>query len=174
MPERLARSQPALIAAAAGFVADLLDRRRSVAILERPDLLERRASVAILERPEQDSPWTLEDLCGLEPRRFEALVAAYYEASAFRARLHERNGTTVIMDLHPRNLAKPPMLLRCDCGPAGEVGVKPLRRLHSEMELREFRLGVFITRGNFLPGALEFAVGRDLELLDGDAMLDRL
>lgn len=122
MSDRLAKSQPALIAAAAGFITALLERR----------------------------------------------------ASGVRARLHERSGTTVILDLHPRNLAMPPMLLRCDCGPAGEVGVKPLRRLHSETELREFRLGVFITRGNFLPGALEFAAGRDLELLDGIAMLDRL
>ena len=174
MPDRLAKSQPALIAAAAGFITTLLERRRSHAAPERPNLLERRSSVAILQRPERTAPRTLEDLCGLEPRRFEALCTAYYEASGVRARLHERNGTTVILDLHPRNLAMPPMLLRCDCGPAGEVGVKPLRRLHSEMELREFRLGVFITRGHFLPGALEFAAGRDLELLDGIAMLDRL
>jgi restriction system protein len=158
----------------AGFITNLLERRRGAAAPGRPNLLERRSSIAIIRRSERASPRTLDDLCGLEPRRFEALCAAYYEASGFRARLHERSGTTVIMDLHPRNLAMPPILLRCDCGPAGEVGVKPLRRLHSEMELREFRMGVFITRGHFLPEALEFAVGRDLELLDGVAMLDRL
>lgn len=160
MPERTeGKAKLPLFAAAAGFVAGLLQPRRRVAILEQPAWI---------------SPWTLERLRGLEPRRFEALCAAYFGAFGLRARLHKRANGTAIIDLHAPDPAMPSILLRCECGDAAEVGVQPLRELLSAMALRDFPSGILVTRGAFTSSARELARGRSLELLDGPALVEGL
>lgn len=161
MPERAeAKAKRPLFAAAAGFIAGLLEPRRR--------------TVAILEQPARTSPWTLERLRGLEPRRFEALCAAYFGAFGFRARLHKRSNGTAIIDLHAHDPATPSILLRCECGDAAEVGMQPLRELLSAMALRDFPSGVLVTRGSFTSGVRELAQGRSLELVDGPALVEAL
>jgi restriction system protein len=160
MKERtVVKAKRPLFAAAAGFIAGLLEPRRTV---------------AILEQPAWTSPWTLELLRGLEPRRFEALCAAYFGAFGFRARLHKRINGTAIIDLHGHNPATPSILLRCECADAAEVGMQPLRELLSAMALRDFPSGILVTRGSFTDGVRELARGRSLELLDGPAVVECL
>jgi restriction system protein len=62
------------------------------------------------------------------------------------------------------------MLVQCKHWRARKVGVTTLRELYGVMAARGAAHGAVMTTGNFTADAREFARGRSLTLVDGDAL----
>jgi len=124
----------------------------------------------------QPRTWSLELLQSLEWRRFEELCAGYFEAAGgFRART-TRLGADGGIDiyLYAPTETRPVGVVQCKAWNTYPVGVKLIRELYGVMAAEQARIGIFITTGEYTAEARAFADHKHLQLLNGEALLEKL
>jgi restriction system protein len=119
--------------------------------------------------------WSPELLRQLEWRRFEELCVAYYQALGFTARI-ERFGVDGGVDivLHPSPSAAPASLARCKSWDAFRVGVKVVKELRASATSQKIANAILLTSGRFTQEALDLAAKEHIEMIDGDALLEKI
>lgn len=120
--------------------------------------------------------WSLGLLRAIEWKRFEDVTAAYFDEIGFITKttgLGADGGFDV--ELHLPNETKPDAVVQCKAWAPGQpVGVKPIRELFGVMAAAGVDRGVFVTTSTFTDEAIAFARGKALELINAEALLDRI
>ena len=121
------------------------------------------------------SAWSLALLRALEWKRFEELCAAYFEALGFRTRLTPA-GPDGGVDIHllADGSDKSVVLVQCKAWSSYDVGVKAVRELLGVMTAEGVSEGVFVTTGKYTHAARDFAAGKELLLIDGPDLLEKI
>lgn len=150
-----------------------MDRARQPPRDSRAETQASAGAAAIDSRP---LTWSLELLQSLEWKRFEELCAGYFEAAGgFRARatpLGADGGIDIY--LYAPTEPKPVGVVQCKAWNAYPVGVKLIRELYGVMAAEKARIGIFITTGDYTAEARTFAAHKHLQLLNGEALLEKL
>ena len=124
----------------------------------------------------QSEPVLTRDLLReLEWKRFEDVVAAYVRELGHEAgttRIGADGGVDV--EVVDKTTGKVVSLIQCKAWDAYKVGVKPVRELFGVMAAAKITEGGFFTTGEFTSEAKEFAAQNQLDLVDGDELLDRI
>ncbi|MFA5263032.1 MAG: restriction endonuclease [Opitutaceae bacterium] len=126
-------------------------------------------------QPPSKPVWALEFLRAIEWKRFEELVAAYAHELGYEAkttRIGPDGGVDVL--LFQSDQSKPIMAVQCKAWNSYKVGVKPVRELFGVMAADGVANGAFFTTNEFTNEALKFAVGKNLDLVDGREFLARI
>lgn len=123
----------------------------------------------------EDHQWTLDLLRSLEWKRYEDVVAAYTKHLGLRSET-TRVGADGGIDVHVYESGnpKPVMVVQCKAWDSYKVGVKPLRELYGVMAAAQINEGAFFTTSEFTQEALEFARGKNLDLVNGSEFLTRI
>lgn len=117
---------------------------------------------------------SIESLRSLEWKRFELLCAKYYEVAGFKAvtiAAGADGGIDVKLFKIDPNL--PIAIVQCKAW-SKAVGVKEVRELLGVMAHEKVARGIFITNGSYTPDALAFGASNPIQLLDGDALLQKI
>lgn len=99
-------------------------------------------------------------------QEFEMLVAEYYRQKGFAVSREGGNGPDGGIDLCLRK-GNDHYLVQCKQWRAFKVGVQPVRELYGVMAARGSAGGYFVTSGEYTSDAVEFAKGRNLDLING-------
>ena len=124
--------------------------------------------------PPEAQRWTLALLQRLEPRRLEALCAAYFKALGFRVELVRCGpGEGLDFRLLPDGAPKATAAVQCH---AGNPGIRTIRELVGLMALEGIPEGLFIASGAFSPEARQLAsrAPLKLQLIDGPSLIEKL
>jgi len=113
----------------------------------------------------QESP-AAESLNNLSWREFEMLVAEGFRRQGFTVQEIGGNGPDGGVDLVLKRGGET-SLVQCKQWKALNVGVDVVRELYGVMAARGAAHGFVVTSGAFTTAAKEFAVGRNLKLVDG-------
>jgi restriction system protein len=121
------------------------------------------------------STWNLPLLKALEWKRLEQLGAAYFRALKFRVEegTHGPDGG-VDLRLYAGDATTPGVLVQCKAWSTWKVGVKEIRELFGVMASEGVNEGIFVTTSFFSQDALEFAAGKNIHLVDGNDLLQKL
>lgn len=121
------------------------------------------------------SAWSLGLLRALEWKRFEELCAAYFRVLGFRTRL-AAPGPDGGVDIHliPEGSDAPGVLVQCKAWSTYDIGVKAVRELLGVMAASKVAEGVFVTTGRFTQPARDFALGKEIMLIDGAGLLAKI
>jgi restriction system protein len=124
--------------------------------------------------PPYTPTWSIESLRSLEWKRFELLCAQYYEAAGFKA-VTIANGADGGIDvrLFKSDPKLPIAIVQCKAW-SKAVGVKEVRELLGVMAHEKVTRGIFITNGSYTPDALAFGASNPIQLLDGQAFLQKI
>ncbi|WP_158610229.1 restriction endonuclease [Herminiimonas sp. KBW02] len=119
--------------------------------------------------------WSLSSLRSLEWKRFELLCAKYYETLNFKA-VTQASGPDGGIDvrLYRSDLTHPIAIVQCKAWNSKANGVRELRELLGVMVHEKVERGIFITSGSYTSEALEFGSSNPIQLLDGEAFLQRI
>jgi predicted RNA-binding Zn-ribbon protein involved in translation (DUF1610 family) len=125
--------------------------------------------------PPEHPEITLDLLNRLEWKRFEQVVASYFECQGLKAAV-SRVGADGGVDI---TLCRPPQpkiesLVQCKAWHLYDVGVKPIRELYGVMAAESVPHGVFVTTGHYTSEARSFAHGKNLLLMDGPDLLQAI
>lgn len=152
----------------------LSGRSRAPGILAGPATLgETRGADGSL--PGDSAAITTAMIDALEWKRFEELVAGYFQHEGYRAEetpFGPDGGVDVVLYRDPD--PKPQALVQCKAWISGRVGVKPVRELLGVMAARKVERGFFAATCDFTPEAAEFVRGTGLTLLNGSELHERL
>lgn len=123
----------------------------------------------------ETSAWSLALLRALEWKRFEELCAAYFRLLGFRTRL-AAPGPDGGVDIHliPEGRDTPGILVQCKAWSTYDIGVKAIRELFGVMAASQVGEGVFVTTGRFTHPARDFALGKEIVLIDGPDLLAKI
>lgn len=118
---------------------------------------------------------TPELLSALEWKRFELLVARYFEATGYRAELTCTGADGGIdVCLYRANEGRPHAYVQCKAyAPHKFVDAEKVRALFGVMSAAQVPKGVFATTSKFGPEARRFAVEHDIEPIDGAEWVSR-
>ena len=121
------------------------------------------------------STWTLALLRSLEWKRFEELCAAYFQQLGFRTRMTPA-GPDGGVDIHllADESGKSAVLVQCKAWSSYDVGVKAVRELLGVMTAEGVAEGVFVTTGRYTQAARDFVAGREIVLIDGPDLLEKI
>jgi restriction system protein len=121
------------------------------------------------------SAWSLALLRAVEWKRFEELCAAYFRMLGFSTRL-AAPGPDGGIDIHlvPEGSDTPGVLVQCKAWNTYDIGVKAIRELLGVMTAQKVGEGVFVTTGRFTQPARDFALGKEIMLIDGPDLLDKI
>jgi predicted RNA-binding Zn-ribbon protein involved in translation (DUF1610 family) len=125
--------------------------------------------------PPRDPEITLDLLGRLEWKRFEQVVAAYFECQGLKAtvaRVGADGGVDVTLTRPPQTTAE--SIVQCKAWHLYDVGVKPIRELYGVMAADSVPHGVFVTTGQYTGEARSFARGKNLLLMDGADLLQAI
>lgn len=174
-----------MLAAIALFARQLMRAHQERASREEEAFMERvlreRAGGApplnpavLAPQPAEAQRWTLALLQRLEPRRLEALCAAYFKALGFRVELVRCGpGEGLDFRLLPDGAPKATAAVQCH---AGNPGIRTIRELVGLMALEGIPEGLFIASGAFSPEARQLAsrAPLKLQLIDGPSLIEKL
>jgi restriction system protein len=120
--------------------------------------------------------WSMEVLRRMEWKRFEHVVAGYYERVGFRAQLQDSGADGgVDVRLYRGEAGKPLALVQCKAWQAGAaVGVKPVRELLGVMTIEQVNAGIFVTTSGYTDDAKALSGAHRLKLIDGDELLQMI
>jgi restriction system protein len=123
----------------------------------------------------ETSAWSLGLLRALEWKRFEELCAAYFGVLGFGTRL-AAPGPDGGVDIHlvPEGSDTPGVLVQCKAWSTYDIGVKAIRELFGVMAASKVAEGVFVTTGRFTQPARDFALGKEIVLIDGADLLAKI
>jgi len=114
-------------------------------------------------------------LAQLDPARFELLVSAYFNKTGMVAvRAKAGQGAVTQIRISWKGEAKPFAGVLCIAHPSAPVEAKALVPMVAELGADDIRRGHVITTGKFAAGAKQFATEKQLTLLAGDALLEKL
>jgi len=121
------------------------------------------------------SAWTLALLRSLEWKRFEELCAAYFQQLGFRTRMTPA-GPDGGVDIHllADGSDRSVVLVQCKAWSSYDVGVKAVRELLGVMTAEGVAEGVFVTTGRYTQAARDFAMGKEIALIDGADLLAKI
>jgi hypothetical protein len=123
----------------------------------------------------QPRAFTKELLDALEWRRFEQLVTGYFEKTGLEAkRSHVGADGGVDIKLHKIGESRPYAYVQCKAWHVYTVGVKPVRELFGVMAADGIGTGYFVTTGTFTGEAHDFVTNRDMKLVTGEYLLEKL
>ncbi len=108
------------------------------------------------------------DIGNLSWRDFERLVGAYFDQRGYH--VVETGGSAdggVDLELTKDGER---YLVQCKHWRARSVGVEPVRELYGVLAARRCTGAFVVTSGTFTKAARDFAQGREIELIDGDAL----
>lgn len=132
------------------------------------------------ERPvsEKDAlpqTWSLDALRQLEWKRIEELCAAYYDAAGFRTEMQASGPDGGIdIKLYKNDPALPIAIVQCKAWNTRAVGVKEVRELLGVMAHVKVARGIFIATGGYTQEAQAFGAANPIQLLDCQALVDKL
>jgi hypothetical protein len=122
-----------------------------------------------------ETRWSLELLRSLDWKHYEDVVAAFTKHLGLLGKT-TRIGADGGIDVHvyePGN-PRPVMVVQCKAWESYRVGVKPIRELYGVMAAEQVKEGAFFTTGEFTQEALQFAQGKQLDLVNGQEFLTRI
>lgn len=135
------------------------------------------------ERP-QSSPgpaptpgaWSMDVLRQMEWKRFEHVVAGYYERVGFRAQLQASGADGgVDVRLFRGESTAPLAVVQCKAWQAGSaVGVKLVRELLGVMTIEKVNAGIFVTTAGYSDDARALSGAHRLKLIDGAEFLQMI
>jgi len=112
--------------------------------------------------------WNIELLNALEWKRFEGVIARYYELIGYRSeftRMGADGGVDVV--LYQQGVQTPAIIIQCKSW-SNKVGVKAIRELYGVMAGEGIEYGVFATTSGYTQEAIDWADGKRLQLMNGD------
>ena len=118
--------------------------------------------------------WSLQLIQALEWKRFEEVVCDYYGQLGYRTnttRMGADGGVDVM--LYGSTGPKPISIVQCKSW-SKKVGVKPVRELLGVMAANQVEHGVFVTTSEYTQEAKDFALGVNMQLVDGQMLLGML
>jgi len=119
--------------------------------------------------------WNLALLRHLEWRRFEELVAAYFEALGFTPRItRSREGGGDDIGLAAAGSGKTAIVVHCRPWNAYRVGIKSVRELRAAMDSHGAGEGVIVTPGRFTADAIARAPAENIRLIDGADLIGKI
>lgn len=119
--------------------------------------------------------FTAELLGKLEWKRFEELVAAYYNKTGVVAvRTKTGPDSPVHVRISWKGEQRPFACVACVARPSGLVDVRPVQALSEALGAEDIRRGYVVTSGRFSVPARDLAEEKHLTLLAGDAFLEKL
>lgn len=132
-------------------------------------------SLQIAEPSASEDRWSLDLLERLEWKRFEYLCAGYFEELEFRAKTI-RAGADGGVDIHLflKDARHPGIVVQCKAWRNVTVGVKVVRELLGVMTADNVGEGIIVTTSTFSDDARMFALGKNIHLIDGKALLAKL
>lgn len=111
----------------------------------------------------------------LEWRRFEELVAAYYNKTGVQAvRASSGPAAAVHVRISWKGEQRPFALVQCIAQPPGLIDAKPVQALCDVLAAEDIRRGYIVTAGKFGVGARDLAEEKHVTLLSGDIFLEKL
>lgn len=110
-----------------------------------------------------------EALSGLTWQSFELLVGEYYRGKGYSVLENGGGGADDGIDLTLKRRGET-YLVQCKHWRAWKVGVEVVRELYGVMAAEQATGGVVVTSGRFTQPALDFAEGRNIELIDGQKL----
>ena len=117
-----------------------------------------------------DAQRTPEDLKAMSWRQFEQLVADLFRRQGFRVRETGGQGDGGVDLILIKDGGR--HLVQCKQYRTWSVGVQNVREFYGAMAAHTTRCeGIFVTCGRFTHDAIDFAAGKPLRLIDGDALL---
>ncbi|MBL0143807.1 MAG: DUF2034 domain-containing protein [Betaproteobacteria bacterium] len=121
------------------------------------------------------SRWSLELLKALEWKRFEYVCAGYFEELGFRAKT-VRAGPDGGVDIHlyTEGAEHPGIIVQCKAWKSRKVGVNLIRELFGVMSADKVQEGIFATTGTYSSDATQFAIGKNIHLINGEDILTKL
>jgi len=114
---------------------------------------------------------SLDAIRKLSRRAFEDSIAEIYRAEGYlveQAADGRADGGYDLVLLRENSV-----LVQCKHRLVDQVGVPPIRELAAAMNRVGATGGVFITTGAFTKSAREFAIGKAIQLVDGEALIRR-
>jgi restriction system protein len=148
--------------------------RAAAVLIRRARSPEERSASAARARFDTGR-WSFELLKHLEWRRFEELVAAYYEALGYTAEIsHSRASGAVDIGLCAAGADKAAIIVHCQPWNAYRVGTKAVRELRAAMTAAGAVEGVLATSSRFTQEAVALAAKENVQLIDGANLLARL
>lgn len=145
-----------------------------------PDVLDRIRDQRAAERQRVESAkstaWSLVLIRALEWKRFEELCEGFWKAKGYRAEPTGR-GADGGIDIHLYRPSDPNKLLaviQCKSRAQNSIGVAVVRELFGVMHHVNAPMGILMASSGFHPPARAFAVGKHLQLIDGESLLKRL
>jgi restriction system protein len=109
-------------------------------------------------------------LLGMTWQDFEGTVAEHFKRKGFGVVIKGGSGADGGVDVELRKGIEL-SLVQCKQWRATIVGVDVVRELYGVMAARGAVSGYVVTSANFTPDAKEFAVGRNIHLLDGEMLI---
>lgn len=106
-------------------------------------------------------------------RDFETLVAEYFRRQGFAVTQTGGGGPDGGVDVLIRR-GSDRYLVQCKHWRARRVGVEPVRELYGLIAAQRLAGGYVVTSGDFTDAARDFAHGRDIQLINGQALQRRL
>lgn len=107
--------------------------------------------------------------------QFEQLVISYYsKTGVVAAPTHAGPEGAVQIKISWKGEPRPFAYVRCVTNSAGVVDVKPLTELGAALAADDIRRGYVVTPGRFTPAARGLAAEKQLTLLPGDVLLEKL
>lgn len=118
--------------------------------------------------------WSLDTVRLLDADGIEALCADYYAAAGFHTEALARSSGGIDLRLTKSDPSRPLAFVRCRAQDMGAVGIKDVRALLTVMARHKVERGIYVTSGSYSEEALAFAADRPVQLLDGQAFVDKL
>jgi len=115
----------------------------------------------------------------IEWRRFESLLAAYFEILEFRVRPvrppgKRENRGVVVLELYSAEAQTPSLLVACQAWNVYSVGIRPVRELVEAMRAQGVPEGAFVTSARFTPEAQALAGKHNVMLIDGADLVAKI
>jgi hypothetical protein len=125
--------------------------------------------------PPKGATFTEAYLAQLDPARFELLVSAYFSKTGMVAvRAKAGQGSVTQIRISWKGESKPFAGVLCITNPSAPIEAKAMVPMVAELGAEDIRRGHVITTGRFTAGAKQFATEKQLTLLAGDALLEKL
>jgi len=119
--------------------------------------------------------WSVDLVKRIEWRRFESLLAAYFEALEFRISSPEKHkDRVVVLELYAGEAQNPSLLVACQAWNVYSVGIRPVRELVDAMRAQGVPEGAFVTSARFTPEAQALAGKHNVMLIDGADLVAKI
>jgi len=143
--------------------------QRTIEEERRRQLLQKQEQLAQAKEREFQRLREASALQKLDPYSFEMLCGSLYERMGWTARVTQRTGDGGIDAIVQRGQER--KVLQCKRLSGGKVGVGPVRDLFGVIQSENAAGGILLTTTGFTTGAVDWAAGKTIELIDAAALI---